>query len=110
MKLIKQSKFLIFQVIVYLITLNTQISFAQNKKINLKDWEGSYIGIGVANLLAENGIFDKGLKFRSMILPDIFIDQDTPERMYDVAGLNAKHIAQKVLEVFFSKDGIRVIK
>ena len=62
------------------------------------------------NLLAENGIFDKGLKFRSMILPDVFIDQDTPERMYDVAGLNAKHIAQKVLEVFFSKDGIRVIK
>jgi 1-deoxy-D-xylulose-5-phosphate synthase len=33
-----------------------------------------------------------------------------PERMYDAAGLNAKHIAQKVLEVFFSKDGIRVIK
>ncbi len=47
---------------------------------------------------------------RSMILPDVFIDQDTPEKMYDVAGLNAKHISQKVLEVFFSKDGIRVIK
>jgi 1-deoxy-D-xylulose-5-phosphate synthase len=74
--------------------------------------EGSIGGFGshVANLLAENGIFDKGLKFRSMILPDVFIDQDTPERMYDVAGLNAKHITQKVLEVFFSKDGIRVIK
>ena len=49
MKLIKQSKLLTFQVIVYLITLNTQISFAQNKKVNLKDWEGSYVGIGVAN-------------------------------------------------------------
>ncbi len=74
--------------------------------------EGSIGGFGshVANLLAENGIFDKGLKFRSMILPDVFIDQDTPERMYDFAGLNAKHIAQKVLEVFFSKDGIRIIK
>ena len=74
--------------------------------------EGSIGGFGshVANLLAENGIFDKGLKFRSMILPDIFIDQDTPEKMYDVAGLSAKHISQKVLEVFFSKDGIRVIK
>ena len=59
--------------------------------------EGSIGGFGshVANLLAENGIFDKGLKFRSMILPDVFIDQDTPERMYDVAGLNAKQIAQK---------------
>ena len=49
MKLIKQSKLLTFQVIVSLIILNTQISFAQNKKINLKDWEGSYVGIGVAN-------------------------------------------------------------
>lgn len=74
--------------------------------------EGSIGGFGshVANLLAENGLFDKGLKFRSMILPDIFIDQDTPEKMYDVAGLNAKHITQKVLDVFFSKDGIRIIK
>ncbi len=74
--------------------------------------EGSIGGFGshVVNLLADNGIFDKGLKFRSMILPDVFIDQDTPEKMYDVAGLNAKHITQKVLDVFFSKDGIRIIK
>ena len=74
--------------------------------------EGSIGGFGshVANLLAEHGVFDKGLKFRSMILPDVFIDQDSPERMYDVAGLNAKHIVKKVLEVFFSKDGIRIIK
>jgi hypothetical protein len=49
MKLIKQSKLLTFQVILSLIILNTQISFAQNKKINLKDWEGSYVGIGAAN-------------------------------------------------------------
>jgi hypothetical protein len=49
MKLIKQSKFITFQVILSLIILNTQISFAQNKKINLKDWEGSYVGVGIAN-------------------------------------------------------------
>ena len=85
---------------------------ANNHEVLITIEEGSIGGFGshVANLLAENGIFDKGLKFRSMILPDVFIDQDTPEKMYDVAGLNAKHIAQKVLEVFFSKDGIRVIK
>jgi 1-deoxy-D-xylulose-5-phosphate synthase len=85
---------------------------AENHEVLITIEEGSIGGFGshVANLLAENGIFDKGLKFRSMILPDVFIDQDTPERMYDIAGLNAKHIAQKVLEVFFSKDGIRVIK
>jgi 1-deoxy-D-xylulose-5-phosphate synthase len=85
---------------------------AENHEVLITIEEGSIGGFGshVANLLAENGVFDKGLKFRSMILPDVFIDQDTPERMYDVAGLNATHIAQKVLEVFFSKDGIRVIK
>jgi len=85
---------------------------ANNHEVLITIEEGSIGGFGshVANLLAENGIFDKGLKFRSMILPDVFIDQDTPEKMYDVAGLNAKQIAQKVLEVFFSKDGIRVIK
>ncbi|MEY3434891.1 MAG: hypothetical protein RLZZ195_373 [Pseudomonadota bacterium] len=85
---------------------------ANNHEVLITIEEGSIGGFGshVANLLAENGIFDKGLKFRSMILPDVFIDQDTPEKMYDVAGLNAKHISQKVLEVFFSKDGIRVIK
>ena len=85
---------------------------AENHEVLITIEEGSIGGFGshVANLLAENGVFDKGLKFRSMILPDVFIDQDTPEKMYDVAGLNAKHIAQKVLEVFFSKDVIRVIK
>ena len=85
---------------------------AENHEVLITIEEGSIGGFGshVANLLAENGIFDKGLKFRSMILPDVFIDQDTPEKMYDVAGLNAKQIAQKVLEVFFSKDGIRVVK
>ena len=58
MKLIKQSKFITFQVILSLIILNTQISFAQNKKINLKDWEGSYIGIGVANSSSKTEIRD----------------------------------------------------
>jgi hypothetical protein len=58
MKLIKQSKLLTFQVILSLIILNTQISFAQNKKINLKDWEGSYAGIGIANSSSTTEIRD----------------------------------------------------
>jgi hypothetical protein len=58
MKLIKQLKFITFQVILSLIILNTQISFAQNKKINLKDWEGSYVGIGVANSSSKTEIRD----------------------------------------------------
>ncbi len=74
--------------------------------------EGSIGGFGshVAHLLAEKGIFDEGLKFRSLMLPDIFIDQDTPEKMYDVAGLNAKQITEKILDILFSKEGIKIIK
>ena len=61
--------------------------------------EGSVGGFGshVAQLLAEEGVFDRGLKFRSMVLPDRFIQQDTPERMYAEAGLNAADIEAKVL-------------
>jgi 1-deoxy-D-xylulose-5-phosphate synthase len=63
--------------------------------------EGAIGGFGshVAQLLAEHGIFDSGLKYRSMVLPDIFIDQASPKAMYDVAGLNAKDIEAKVLSV-----------
>jgi 1-deoxy-D-xylulose-5-phosphate synthase len=74
---------------------------AKNHEVLITIEEGSIGGFGshVSHLLAENGIFDKGLKFRSMILPDIFIEQDTPERMYDIAELNAFHISKKALEV-----------
>ncbi|KUF12687.1 1-deoxy-D-xylulose-5-phosphate synthase [Pseudoponticoccus marisrubri] len=63
--------------------------------------EGAVGGFGshVAHLLAEEGVFDKGLKYRSMVLPDIFIDQASPADMYAVAGLNAEHIEAKVLLV-----------
>ena len=60
--------------------------------------EGSRGGFGahVMHLLAERGVLDGGLKFRSLTLPDRFIDHDTPERMYDEAGLNAAHIVAAV--------------
>ncbi|SDO00654.1 1-deoxy-D-xylulose-5-phosphate synthase [Lutimaribacter pacificus] len=63
--------------------------------------EGAVGGFGshVAQLLAGEGVFDHGLKFRSMVLPDIFIDQASPADMYDVAGLSAADIEAKVLEV-----------
>lgn len=63
--------------------------------------EGAIGGFGshVAQHLAEAGVFDTGLKFRSMVLPDIFIDQASPQAMYDVAGLNATDIEAKVLSV-----------
>lgn len=62
--------------------------------------EGAIGGFGshVAQLLAEEGIFDSGLKYRSMVLPDTFIDQASPEAMYRIAGMNAPQIEAKVLE------------
>ncbi|MBV7396198.1 1-deoxy-D-xylulose-5-phosphate synthase [Mameliella sediminis] len=63
--------------------------------------EGAVGGFGshVAQLLADEAVFDRGLRFRSMVLPDIFIDQASPEDMYSVAKLNASDIEAKVLEV-----------
>ena len=63
--------------------------------------EGAVGGFGshVAALLADAGVFDAGLKFRSMVLPDRFIDQASPHDMYRVAGLNAVDIVAKVLVV-----------
>jgi 1-deoxy-D-xylulose-5-phosphate synthase len=62
--------------------------------------EGAVGGFGshVAQLLADEGVFDHGLKFRSMVLPDTFIDQASPEAMYRVAGMDAAQIEAKVLE------------
>jgi 1-deoxy-D-xylulose-5-phosphate synthase len=63
--------------------------------------EGAIGGFGshVAQLLAEEGVFDTGLKFRSMVLPDIFIDQASPQDMYAVAGMNAEQIETRVLSM-----------
>jgi 1-deoxy-D-xylulose-5-phosphate synthase len=63
--------------------------------------EGAIGGFGshVAQLLAESGVLDRGLKFRAMVLPDAFIDQASPEAMYRTAGLDAARIEAKALEV-----------
>jgi 1-deoxy-D-xylulose-5-phosphate synthase len=63
--------------------------------------EGTVGGFGshVAQLLADEGVFDSGLKYRSMVLPDVFIDQSSPADMYAVAGMNAEQIETKVLDV-----------
>ena len=64
----------------------------------------------VMQFMAKEGLFDRGCKFRPMILPDTFIDHDTPQRQYDFAGLNAQHIvatALVALGVPVSSTGIR---
>jgi len=67
--------------------------------------EGSIGGFGshVSNFLSEKNLIDSSLKFRSMILPDRFIDQDKPDLMYKNAGLDAQSIENKVLDLLNSK-------
>ena len=66
--------------------------------------EGSIGGFGshVMQLLSNRGVFDKGLKFRSMILPDKFLDQDTPDNMYKTAGLDSNSIVEKIESILNS--------
>jgi 1-deoxy-D-xylulose-5-phosphate synthase len=85
---------------------------AREHEVMITVEEGSIGGFGshVKNLLAEKGVFDKGLMFRSMTLPDIFIEQDNPKDMYESAGLNASQISKKILDVLFTKNSIKVVK
>ena len=77
---------------------------ATNHELLITIEEGSIGGFGshVMQFLSDRGVFDTGLKFRSMILPDIFIDQDTPEKMYRTAGLDNLSIVNKVEETLNS--------
>ena len=61
--------------------------------------EGSIGGLGahILTLASDEGLIDAGLKLRTMRLPDLFQDQDKPEKQYDAARLNAPHIVETVL-------------
>ncbi len=76
------------------------LRLAREHEVLITVEEGAVGGFGafVLHLLADKGALDRGLKIRTMTLPDIFQDQDTPFKMYDEAGLNARHIAAKALE------------
>ena len=66
--------------------------------------EGSIGGFGshVTQFLSEKNLLDKDLKFRSMMFPDKFIDQDKPDLMYKIAGLDSKSIEAKILDTLDS--------
>tara|TARA_Y100000052_G_scaffold26647_1_gene31964 strand:+ start:18022 stop:19941 length:1920 start_codon:yes stop_codon:yes gene_type:complete len=68
--------------------------------------EGSVGGFGAFTLhhLAETGRLDRGLRIRTMTLPDVFIDQDKPEIMYEQAGLSAQHIASTCISALGRGD------
>ena len=70
--------------------------------------EGSVGGFGshVLQFLSEQGLLDKGLRVRSKVLPDVFIDHGKPEAMYEDAGLNASGIVQTVFAALGRADVI----
>jgi 1-deoxy-D-xylulose-5-phosphate synthase len=76
------------------------LKLARDHEILLTVEEGAIGGFGshVMQLLAENGMLDGGLRVRAMVLPDVFLDHDTPAAMYGRAGLDAKGIVAKVFE------------
>ncbi|WP_092784670.1 1-deoxy-D-xylulose-5-phosphate synthase [Jannaschia pohangensis] len=77
------------------------LTLAANHEALITIEEGAVGGFGshVAQLLSDEGVFDSGLRFRSMVLPDSFIDQAGPSQMYADAGLNAEDIERRVLDV-----------
>ena len=80
------------------------VELASNHEAIITIEEGSIGGFGshVVKLLSDRGFFDKGLKFRSMIFPDKFLDQDTPDNMYKAAGLDSNGIVEKVESILNS--------
>jgi 1-deoxy-D-xylulose-5-phosphate synthase len=74
--------------------------------------EGALGGFGafVLHALARNGLLDQGLKIRTLTLPDRFIEQDTPARMYDEAGLNAAQIVRAALDGFGQEAVVRPLR
>jgi len=73
---------------------------AREHEVMITIEEGAIGGFGsyVLQTLADTGMLDRGIKFRAMVLPDVFIDQDSPSAMYAKAGLDAKGIVAKVFE------------
>ena len=84
------------------------LSLAEDHEAFITVEEGAIGGFGshVMQLLADHGVFDAGLKFRSMVFPDEFIDQASPADMYNTAGLNAQHIAEKVMGLLQQRKAI----
>jgi 1-deoxy-D-xylulose-5-phosphate synthase len=76
------------------------MKLARQHEVLITIEEGSVGGFGayVLQTLAEHGALENGLRVRTMVLPDTFIDQDTPAAMYAQAGLDAKGIVSKVFE------------
>ncbi|MBI4274991.1 MAG: 1-deoxy-D-xylulose-5-phosphate synthase [Rhizobiales bacterium] len=88
------------------------LRLAREHEVLITIEEGAIGGFGsyVMQALAENGALDAGVKLRAMVLPDIFIDQDSPAAMYAKAGLDARGIIAKVFEALGKDIAMETVK
>jgi len=89
------------------------LKLAREHEILITIEEGSIGGFGshAMQLVAEHGMLDGGLRMRAMVLPDVFLDHDTPAAMYGRAGLDAKAIVAKVFDTLgkdFKTEAVRL--
>ena len=83
------------------------LRLARDHEVLITIEENSVGGFGsfVLHLLADRGMLDRGLKVRSMVLPDLYLDHDKPDRMYAQAGLDAQGIVARVFEILGRNAG-----
>jgi 1-deoxy-D-xylulose-5-phosphate synthase len=88
------------------------LRLAREHEVLITIEEGSIGGFGsfVLQTLAEQGLLDRGMKVRSMVLPDVFLDQDAPAAMYAKAGLDAQGIVTKVFEALGKDAAAETVK
>ena len=91
--------------------LDMILKLAREHEVLITVEEGAIGGFGthVLQTLADHGALDKGLRVRTLVLPDTFIDHDSPAKMYEQAGLDAKGIVAKVFEAL-GKDAPEKVK
>jgi len=88
------------------------LRLAREHEVLMTIEEGSVGGFGsyVLRQLSEHGVLDAGCKVRCMVLPDVFIDQDTPAAMYAKAGLDARAMVTKVFEALGKDAAAETVK
>jgi 1-deoxy-D-xylulose-5-phosphate synthase len=88
------------------------LRLAREHEVLITVEEGSIGGFGsyVLQALAQHGALDHGLKVRALVLPDTFIDQDSPTAMYAKAGLDAKGIVAKAFQALGQNVQGEVVK
>jgi 1-deoxy-D-xylulose-5-phosphate synthase len=88
------------------------LRLAREHEVLLTIEEGSVGGFGsfVLQALADQGVLDRGIKVRQMVLPDTYIDHDSPNAMYAKAGLDAKGIVAKAFEALGQNSRGDVVK